>query len=621
MQGSWRTRIATWSITSLVLACTAQAAWADNGNNQIGHEDVCPAATVRYARCLSKIVTLGGTPMATPAPAGYGPADLWGAYKLSTPPALPSGGGTQTIAIVDAFHDPNAESDLAHYRTTFGLGACTTASGCFRQVNQNGLTAPYPRPDPGWAEEISLDLDMASAICPKCKILLVEATTNYMTDLGAAVNTAARLGATQISNSYGSSEYASETADQAYYNHGDKGIDVTVSSGDYGYGAEFPAASQWVTAVGGTTLRSDTSARGWGETVWSGAGSGCSAYIPKPSWQKDTGCARRTIADVSAVADPATGVAVYDTYLDPGWLVFGGTSVSAPIIAGVDALAGGRSPGTSYGSFPYSHQSLFFDVVAGSNGTCSPAYLCTGVVGYDGPTGWGTPNTAGTPAPPPPPAPAPTVSALALNPTTVTGGASGSSTGTVTLSGPAPTGGATVTLSSNNAAATVAASVGVAAGATSATFPVTTSAVTTSQSATITGTYNSSSRSAVLTVNPAPAGPTVSALALNPTTVTGGASGSSTGTVTLSGPAPTGGATVNLSSNNAAAAVPSSVVVAAGATSATFTVTTSAVTTSQSATITGSYNSSSRSAVLTINPAPAPPPPPPPRCVGGDGEC
>jgi len=247
----------------------------------------------------------------------------------------------------------------------------------------------------GWAEEISLDLDMASAICPSCNILLVEARTNSFANLAAAVDRAAALGATVISNSYGGSEYSGEVNDESHFNHAGVAA-ITVSSGDNGYGVEFPAASRYVTAVGGTSLRRASNARGWSETVWSGAGSGCSAYISKPTWQTDAGCARRTVADVSAVADPNTGVSVYDTFrLHPGgWLVFGGTSVSAPIIAGVYALAGNASS-INYGSFSYSNLSSLVDVSEGSNGSCGGSYLCTGASGYDGPTGNGTPNGTG----------------------------------------------------------------------------------------------------------------------------------------------------------------------------------------------------------------------------------
>jgi subtilase family serine protease len=280
------------------------------------------------------------------------------------------------------------------YRSQFGLPACTTANGCFRKVSQTGTTS-YPRANGGWAQEISLDLDMASAICPNCKIILVEATSNSFANLAAAEDEAVKLGATVISNSYGGSEYSSEVSDQAHFNH--PGVAITVSSGDNGYGVEFPAASQYVTAVGGTTLKKDGSARGFTETVWNGAGSGCSAYITKPSWQKDAGCARRSVADVAAVADPNTGVSVYDSYAyrgASGWMVFGGTSVAAPVIGGVYALAGNAAT-INYGATSYSSATSLFDVVSGSNGTCGGSYLCTATAGYDGPTGNGTPNGTG----------------------------------------------------------------------------------------------------------------------------------------------------------------------------------------------------------------------------------
>ena len=350
---------------------------------------VCGPAAAGFARCHA-LVRTDVTPSAT-TPSGYVPADLQAAYTL---PSATAGSG-QTVAIVDAYDDPNAESDLGVYRSQFGLPACTTANGCFRKVNQSGGTT-YPRANGGWAQEISLDLDMVSAICPNCHILLVEASSSSLTNLGTAVNTAARLGATAISNSYGGSESSSDPSyDTSYYNH--PGIAITVSSGDSGYGVQYPAASQYVTAVGGTSLTRASSARGWSETVWSGAGSGCSAYDAKPSWQTDTGCSKRTVADVAAVADPNTGVAVYDSYSyqgQSGWLVFGGTSVSSPIIASVYALAG-NAASVNYGSYPYSHTSSLWDVTSGSNGSCGGSYLCTGSAGFDGPTGNGTPNGTG----------------------------------------------------------------------------------------------------------------------------------------------------------------------------------------------------------------------------------
>jgi subtilase family serine protease len=337
-----------------------------------------------YARCMS-IVMVGSQFQPNTGPAGYHPADLQSAYKL---PSSSAGSG-QTVAIVDAFDDPNAEANLGVYRSTFGLSPCTTANGCFKKVDENGGTH-YPSPNVNWAEEISLDLDMVSAVCPKCHILLVEATTNSFNNLGTSVNRAATMGANAISNSYGGSEFSSEGSLQtSFYTH--PGVAITASSGDNGYGTQVPAAFNTLTAVGGTSLKHAANTRGWKETVWSGAGSGCSAFITKPSWQKDPNCSRRTIADTSAVADPNTGVSVYDTYQQSGWLVFGGTSVSSPVIASVFALAGNASSINT--SHLYSHTTGFYDVKSGSNGSCGGSYLCTGVTGYDGPTGLGTPKS------------------------------------------------------------------------------------------------------------------------------------------------------------------------------------------------------------------------------------
>lgn len=340
-------------------------------------------------------------PTATPtpsssAPPGYGPPDLQSAYALASSTA----GSGQTVAIVDAYDDPTAEHDLGVYRSQYGLSSCTTANGCFKKVNQTGGSTA-PSSNASWAQEISLDLDMVSAVCPNCHILLVEANSASYTDLGTAVNTAASLGANAISNSYGGSESSSETTYDSYYNH--PGHAITVSSGDGGYGVEYPASSQYVTAVGGTSLSRASNARGWTESVWSnsstqGAGSGCSAYEPQPSWQSSIAalkavCSRRAVADVSADADPNTGVAVYDStsYLgQSGWMVFGGTSVASPITASVYALAG-NAASVSYGSYPYSHTTALYDVMQGSTASCG-SILCTAAAGWDGPTGLGTPD-------------------------------------------------------------------------------------------------------------------------------------------------------------------------------------------------------------------------------------
>ncbi|HEX6467890.1 MAG TPA: S53 family peptidase [Streptosporangiaceae bacterium] len=382
---------ATAAASWLALANPVQAAPSPTGAAHATMHS-CPAApgaAACHAVVRTDITPLkGGQPNATPS--GYGPADLQSAYKL---PSSSAGSG-QTIAIVDAYDDPTAESDLAVYRSQYGLPPCTTANGCFRKVDQNGGTK-YPRKNGGWAQEISLDLDMVSAICPNCHILLVEASSNSFANLGAAVNRAAAMGANAISNSYGGSD-AADSNYGSYYNH--PGVAVTVSSGDSGYGVEYPASSHYVTAVGGTSLTRASNTRGWNETVWSGAGSGCSKYNTALSGQAsvNTGCSMRAVADVSAVADPNTGVAVYDSTAYQGlsgWLVFGGTSVAAPIIAAVYGLAGNAS--SIDNNYPYSHASSLFDVTSGSNGSCSPSQLCTARTGWDGPTGLGTPNGTG----------------------------------------------------------------------------------------------------------------------------------------------------------------------------------------------------------------------------------
>ncbi|WBO65367.1 S53 family peptidase [Streptomyces camelliae] len=341
----------------------------------------------------------GITPKAADAstPSGYGPSDLQSAYGLTS--AAASKGSGETIAIVDAYDDPNAAADLAKYRSYYGLPSCTTSNGCFKKVSQTGSTTSLPSADSGWAEEESLDLDMASAVCPNCNILLVEATSATMANLGKAVNEAVTLGAKYVSNSYGGSESSSDTSyDSSYFNH--PGVAITVSAGDSAYGAEYPAASKYVTAVGGTALSTSSNSRGWTESVWKtssteGTGSGCSSYDAKPTWQTDTGCTKRTISDVAAVADPATGVSVYDSYgVTAGWYTFGGTSASSPIIASVYALAGTPSSSSYPAKFPYTAAgtSALNDVTSGNNGSCSPSYLCTAGSGYDGPTGWGTPE-------------------------------------------------------------------------------------------------------------------------------------------------------------------------------------------------------------------------------------
>ena len=308
----------------------------------------CGSATKGHASCMALFAQLGQQagrfkPAAISATGGglpYVPASFHQAYNLPT-----TAPGTPTVAIVDAYDDPNAENDLAVYRSLFKLSPCTTANGCFQKVNQSGQASGYPGTNVGWAMETTLDLDMVSAICQNCNLLLVEANSSSLTDLGAAVNEAASLGATVITNSYGSNEASGESTLCSNYYDNHAGVAVVASTGDNGLGIEERAACKNVVSVGGTTLSTNGTETAWNTNANYGAGGGCSQYISQPSWQSSavTGCNKHAIADVSASANPAMGAYIYDTFGYPGGLMAGGTSEAAPIIAGVFALAGGIS--------------------------------------------------------------------------------------------------------------------------------------------------------------------------------------------------------------------------------------------------------------------------------------
>ncbi len=387
-----------------------------------GVRQVCPTPTrPGLMACLSLVTGSGSSKpsvrpdFADPTDYPLRPAQLQQAYNLVTASAT-EGKGT-TVAIVDAGSDPDAVKDLAAYRQEWGLPACdaTTGAGCVVQANQEGKTSPLPIADPsgGWETEESLDLDMVSAICPNCRILLVEASlvndpllgdSPTIGGLAAAEDSAVKLGAKFISNSWGGSEYPGIQAYDSAFDH--PGVAITVAAGDDGYGPSYPATSQFVTSVGGTSLLvAPGTSRGWTETAWNGTGSGCSATEAKPAWETfdDTspdGCLNRTDNDVSAVADPNTGVWVYDTYPLFGenqqWQPVGGTSVASPIIAAVYALAGTPKAGTYPASYLYQkgHAAELNPVTSGSNGTCETyrAYLCNGEPGYNAPAGLGTPD-------------------------------------------------------------------------------------------------------------------------------------------------------------------------------------------------------------------------------------
>jgi len=389
-----RTRLAGLAASTVVAAGAVAAmipAAAGAAGSSRGSAAVCAAPARGEASCTLRVATVNGkVAPAASTPTGYGPSDLQSAYRLT---GLSAPAGT-TVAIVDAYDDPNAASDLATYRHYYGLPVCGT--GCFTKVNQSGGSKP-PRANGGWAQEISLDIDMVSAICPSCKILLVEASSASFTNLLAAEDWATAH-ANYVSNSWSGGEFSAETS-SSYDGHFNKaGKVITASTGDSGYGVGYPASSQYVVGVGGTSLTRASNARGWAETAWSGAGSGCSAYEPQPSWQASLGnvtgvCSQRAVSDVSADADPNTGVSVYDSYAYQGlsgWITFGGTSVSSPVIASVFALSGN----TGGASQVYANTGSLNDVTSGSNGSCGND-LCNAVSGWDGPTGTGTPSGVG----------------------------------------------------------------------------------------------------------------------------------------------------------------------------------------------------------------------------------
>jgi len=394
-----------WGLTALGLASavtmaspTAAQTVRLERSGPTFHVAVCPRGNANgTARCFAHQVTdARGNPVngkANPAaatPSGYGPADLRAAYGLSTT----TGSGTPTVAIVDAYGYPNAEADLAVYRSTYGLPPCTTANGCLKIVGQSGGKPPS-RVDTGWDQEQALDLDMVSAACPNCHILLVQASSASFSNLWAGVDYAKTVaGVKAISNSYGNTDSSSYAQYDSHY--AANGIAITVSTGDSGYGAQWPATAPGAIAVGGTSLHVGGGTRGYTETAWNGAGSGCGLGHTAPTWQKGVtdACGGRMEADISANADPNTGVAVYGpaTRTQSGWGVWGGTSESAPFIAGLFALKNGT---INAASSIYANKAALNDVTSGSNGTCAVAYYCNGGTGYDGPTGLGTPNGLG----------------------------------------------------------------------------------------------------------------------------------------------------------------------------------------------------------------------------------
>ncbi|HUA70929.1 MAG TPA: hypothetical protein VMA96_07605 [Solirubrobacteraceae bacterium] len=340
-----------------------------------------------------------GLPSARPANAGASPpqpgtpAWLQQAYDLTY--LSQTNGSSDTVAVVDVGDDPTAEADLNAFRSSFGLRSCTTANGCFKKVNESGGASPLPTMNSDWQPEESLDLDAVSALCPNCKLLLVEATSATDSDLDQGVIEAANLGANQISNSWSDNESLPISGTFTF-----PGTAVIAATGDSGYlgvgNDAYPAAFPGVTAAGGTTLTPATggsSARGFTESAWSlsggwGASSGCDLNEAPPSYQPASGCAGRAYADLSADADPDTGLMIYDSEIG-GWWQYGGTSLATPLIAAYEAITGvdGTTP-----QWAYTDSALLNDPTTGSSGSCPPniLYICNAGPGYDGPTGIGS---------------------------------------------------------------------------------------------------------------------------------------------------------------------------------------------------------------------------------------
>jgi hypothetical protein len=354
----------------------------------------CPGTPqAGHAKCMSILGSSASTAASAP---GFSPAALRSAYGLTT--ASSRNGHGATVAVVSAYSDPHAAADLAFYRKHFRLPKCTAARRCLRIVNEHGHVRGLPAANSSWAVTEATGLEIVSALCPNCHLLLVEASGTSLTDLGIAEDTAVTAGAKFVMNGWVAPEAVGQDAYDHYFNH--PGVAIVAPSGISGDARSFPGDLPYVTSVGGTSLvRSSTNTRHWAETAWADTGSGCSALEAKPSWQRadanaTTGCLNRTQNDVAADADPSTGAALYDTYgTTKPWNREGSTPVAAAIITAAYALAGTPAPRSYPASYPYQHPGHLNDVKFGSNGACglNPLYICNAGPGFDGPTGLGTP--------------------------------------------------------------------------------------------------------------------------------------------------------------------------------------------------------------------------------------
>jgi subtilase family serine protease len=393
IQHSWLAQVLAL-VMALLMAGLPVFAQSPNGSDH----RVFNRPPAGYAR---PPIHLKGT-NASRGPTGMSPAKTRKAYGFDQ---LANQGAGQTIAIVDAYDDPNIESDLGVFNSQFGLPACTTANGCFRKIYAQGSK---PNTNAGWALEISLDVEWAHAIAPQANILLVEAATNSFANLLGAVDVAVANGASVVSMSWGGGEFSGETSYDSHFSV--SGVTFTASSGDSGNGVEYPAASPFLVGVGGTTLNVDSSGNYLSESAWSGSGGGISAVENEPSYQATFGIpndpgGQRGVPDVSYDANPNTGFSVYDTVRyqgQSGWFQVGGTSAGAPQWAALFAIAnsirvaGGKATLTSAGGPIYTvaagagYAANYHDITSGTNGMCGT--ICTAVTGYDYVTGLGSPK-------------------------------------------------------------------------------------------------------------------------------------------------------------------------------------------------------------------------------------
>jgi len=341
-------------------------------------EDVGQRAHTNHLLLVSPAFT--GT-----SPSGETPQSIRPVY------GLPSTGGANVIAIVDAFDYPTAENDLNVFSQQFGLPPCTTANGCFQQLYASGSR---PRGNCGWAQEAALDIEWAHAMAPGAKIILVEAASNSFADLFAAVDFAReQSGVTEVSMSWGGSEFSSEASNDFHMNTA--GIVYFASSGDTGGATIYPGVSPNVVSAGGTSINRNRLGSFVSETGWSGSGGGPSKYEARPPYQAGIASivgSARGVPDFSFDSDPNTGVSVYDSTRcqgSSGWLVFGGTSVASPSLAGIVNLAGNFSGNaTSQDELTTIYSNLgssnFRDILSGTAGSFSAG------AGWDFVTGVGS---------------------------------------------------------------------------------------------------------------------------------------------------------------------------------------------------------------------------------------